>query len=156
MSASEADAGNFQSTVMLMLALLCSGDVRVHFCPQLDAKTLTVLGAAERMLCRARRPVSGAMVAMPLRCMRASTAVEAATMPTPLQAPHWMLRTGRPAAAPPQHGKEPLQAGMRCMMKLLLRVIQHCIKGIKFYHRRGSKDAYHACCAVRRCCPAPH
>ncbi len=39
------------------------------------------------------------MAVMPPRCMRASTAADVATMPKLLQAPHWMLWTGRPAAA---------------------------------------------------------
>ena len=45
----------------------------------------------------AMRPVAGERLAMPARAMRCSTALLAATMPTPCQAPHCTLVTGSPA-----------------------------------------------------------
>ena len=46
------------------------------------------------------RPAAGVTEAMPARCMRASTARLADTMPTPDQAPHCTLLPGTPAYGP--------------------------------------------------------
>ena len=61
---------------------------------------LTVLDENIRTLCKVCSPMRGSTAEMPLRSMRASTAADVATMPTPLQAPHCMLRTGSPAQMP--------------------------------------------------------
>ena len=45
----------------------------------------------ERMRAMAARPMAGEMEQMPLRRIRVCTAALPATMPTPRQAPHWML-----------------------------------------------------------------